>query len=98
MATGPNKALLLKYVLHDCTPEEIIFVESWIKNDAEIKKQIDQLKLLYQADKETNQAAYQVHAPTNSETDSKSFIGWIGIIGVFILIFILLFLFYFLKR
>jgi len=98
MATGPNKALLLKYVLHDCTPEEIIFVESWIKNDAEIKKQIDQLKLLYQTDKETNQAAYQVHAPTNSETDSKSFIGWIGIIGVFILIFILLFLFYFLKR
>ena len=98
MATGPNKAVLLKYVLHDCTPEEIIFVESWIKNDAEIKKQIDQLKLLYQTDKETNQAAYQVHAPTNSETDSKTFIGWVGIIGVFILIFILLFLFYFLKR
>ena len=98
MATGPNKALLLKYVLHDCTPEEIIFVESYIKNDADIKKQIDQLKLLYQADKETNQAAYQVHAPTNSETDSKSVIGWVGIISVFILIFILLFLFYFLKR
>lgn len=98
MATGPNKALLLKYVLHDCTPEEIIFVESWIKNDADIKKQIDQLKLLYRADKETNQAAYQVLAPTNSETDSKSFIGWVGIISVFILIFILLFLFYFLKR
>ncbi|MBK9719794.1 MAG: hypothetical protein IPO85_20215 [Saprospiraceae bacterium] len=98
MATGPNKALLLKYVLHDCTPEEIIFVESWIKNDADIKKQIDQLKLLYQTDKETNQAAYQEHAPTNSETDSKTFIGWFGIISVFILIFILLFLFYFLKR
>ncbi|MBL0236418.1 MAG: hypothetical protein IPQ02_07340 [Saprospiraceae bacterium] len=98
MATGPNKALLLKYVLQDCTPEEIIFVESWIKNDADIKKQIDQLKLLYQTNKETNQAAYQEHAPTNSETDSKTFISWIGIIGVFILIFILLFLFYFLKR
>ncbi len=98
MATGPNKAVLLKYVLQDCTPEEIIFVESWIKNDADIKKQIDQLKLLYQTDKETNQAAFQEPTSTKSETDSKTFIGWVGIIGVFILIFILFFLFYFLKR
>ena len=98
MATGPNKAVLLKYVLQDCTPEEIIFVESWIKNDTEIKKQIDQLKLLYQTDKETNQAAFQEHTSTKSETDSKTFIGWVGIIGAFILIFILLFLLYFLKR
>ena len=75
MATCPNKAILLKYVLQDCTPEEIIFVESWIKNDADIKKQIDQLKLLYQTDKETNQAAFQEPTSTKSETDSKTF-GW----------------------
>lgn len=98
MAIGPNKSLLIKYVLKDCTPEEIIFVESWIKNDAEIKKQIDQLKLLYQTDKEIIPAIDQEHAPINSATDSKSFIGWFGIISVFILFFILLFLFYILKR
>ena len=76
MATGPNKTLLLKYVLQDCTSEEIIFVESWIKNDAEIKKQIDQLKLLYQTDKEIiakySSIDYQFHPKLISIEDLKN--------------------------
>lgn len=47
MAVGPDKKILIRYILNSCTPEERVFVEEWRDSDPDIQKELDMLKLLY---------------------------------------------------
>ena len=48
MSGGPDEKLLMKYAMEQCSEEEQLFVEEWLKSDSDARLKLERFRLMFQ--------------------------------------------------
>lgn len=86
MSVGPDKKLLIRYVMNSCSPEERMFVEAWRNSDPDIQKELDHLRLIYLVETNPNIISKKI------SSNSKRF--YLLVIFLLMLLLIMGYIFY----
>ncbi|MBL7824947.1 MAG: hypothetical protein JNK69_16180 [Saprospiraceae bacterium] len=86
MSVGPDKKLLIRYVMNSCSPEERMFVEEWRNSDPDIQKELDHLRLIYLVETNPNIISKKI------SSNSKRF--YLLVIFLLMLLLIMGYIFY----
>ena len=88
MSTGPDRKILLKYAMDQCTPEEKLFVEEWLTSDPEARLQLENYRLLFNPEKQSDEPATGHVQDTLNQTQRhvRSYVGMVLLLFILILI------------
>lgn len=98
MAIEPGKELLWKYVSGLCDPNEVAFVETWVRSDPENQKELDRIRL-YMSMQESNGDSLPEDKQNMVELkEEKPYRGYLLALVLIVLVFVLLGIYYLLKN
>lgn len=88
MSTGPDRKLLMKYAMDQCTPEEKIFVEDWLKSDPDARHQFEKYGLLFNPEEQSDEPEDGHVQDTLNQTQRhvRSYVGMVLLLFILILI------------
>jgi len=86
MSVGPDKNLLIRYVMNSCSPEEKVFIEEWRDSDPDIQKELDHLRLIYLVESNPTKVSKKI------SSNSKRF--YLVVIFLVMLLWIIGYIFY----
>ncbi|MBK7811618.1 MAG: hypothetical protein IPI50_10305 [Saprospiraceae bacterium] len=89
MSAGPDKSLLYRYALNQCTAEEKIFVEEWVNSDEKVKLQLELVKNIMMTKQEAEPPANSKEEEPISSFKSMKIL-WYLLIATLIIVFLII--------
>ena len=90
MAIEPGKELLWKYVSGLCDPNEVAFVETWLKSNPEHQKELDRIRLYMSMQDSNGDSAKQDKVDMVNVKEEKPYQGYVVALVLIVLVFVLL--------
>jgi hypothetical protein len=98
MAVEPGKELLWKYVSGLCDPNEVAFVETWLKSNPDHQKELDRIRLYMSMQESNGDSTKHNKEDMVNVKEEKPYQGYVVALLLIVLVFVLLGIYSLLKK